>query len=110
MRKSTTKEEFVNKCQDCSRTFSNPSGLGEHRKYICAQQEAEEMEAEPTYKEQTRQTTQNLSLMDATGSREDEEEGEAGEAAQQGETETTNNENKTKTKTKRKKMKCGKGA
>ena len=99
------KEEFVTKCQDCSRTFSNPSGLKKHRKYICTQQEAEEMHVEPTYKEQTRQTTQYLPLMDATESREEEEEeeDEEGEDAQQGETEATNNE------TERKKVKCGKG-
>ena len=39
-------EVFINACAECNRTFSSPSQLKEHRKFICTQHIEEETEEE----------------------------------------------------------------
>ena len=91
------KESFINKRQDFGRTFNDPYGLKAHQKYICAQQESDEIEEEPTNAELTRQKkTQYMPLLDADESRE-EEKAEEEEKEERGKKRKRTLQNKTET-------------
>ena len=96
------KETFISKCQDCGGTFHNPYGLKEHRKYICARQETDEIEEEPTNGELTRQKPQYIPLLDAEENREEEEEEDDDDDEERGE-----EREKEHSKTRRKQLTMG---